>query len=475
VVICATLAWLLLSPSLCGASGFEFAPCNDSASASQLNGTLCSSVAVPLRSQKPVSGGAPETLYLFVRKFPAAGTPRGTVWLIAGGPGESGATFYPFIKTLRRAFPNFDLLIPDHRGTGYSTHLCPTEEAIGSLGGGLLVGSEWSRCWKTLQSQPEYTRSFSISNASLDLTELIREYRGVQPVYLYGVSYGTQLILRALQLERVDVKGIIFDSLVPPESAGQWDLGHRAEIVNAVGMDFLRRCEQFETCRGHRTGTLTQAYSRLLETLAPELLQQIPSKNLPVFFGQLLGYPRLRRRIPQLIDELAQGKTAGLTATQHELDREIASLQQFPQSPLSIPLISVVSASENFVPSQTAANEQSLQRKGLLFATSFPTLLVEPQLPLYSRDRHFGASPVSLPRTLVIQGTLDSKTPFAAAVEHVQLLSKAGQISLTAAVDSPHFILMSAPDCFIAAVVKFRGGVDVGAPTQCARSLLSSQ
>jgi len=63
-------------------------------------------------------------------------------------------------------------------------------------------------------------------------------------------------------------------------------------------------------------------------------------------------------------------------------------------------------------------------------------LPVEPRLPLYGRDRHFGAIPASIPRTLVIQGTLDPKTPFQAAQEHVRLLSKSGPITLIAAVDA---------------------------------------
>ena len=83
---------------------------------------------------------------MFLRKFPAPrpAASRGTVWLVAGGPGESGASLYPMLPTLRRAFPGFDLVIPDHRGTGYSTRLCPQEEAVDSPGGMALAGAEWA-------------------------------------------------------------------------------------------------------------------------------------------------------------------------------------------------------------------------------------------------------------------------------------------------------------------------------------------
>lgn len=468
------LAALLLSFSSAHAVEFEFGACNDSNSASDLRGSLCSTVAVPLRSKQRASGGTPETVYLFVRKFPAAHVSAGTVWLIAGGPGESGATFYPFIQTLRRAFSGFDLLIPDHRGTGYSTRLCPIEEAIGSLGGGLLVGSERSSCWQTLQSHPQYATSFSISNAARDLAYLISEYGGTRPIYLYGSSYGTQLILRTLQLGRLPIQAVIFDSLVPPESEPQWDLGHRTAIVDAAGLAFLRRCEVFASCRGHFSGSLVEGYSRMLKAVTPQVLDQVPGRDLRVFFGGLLNYPQLRTRIPQLIDELTRGETTELTATKRALDQEITALEQYPQSPLSLPLVSIISASENFVPAPSSGDGLPIDGPGPRFATSYPTLLVEPQLPLYGRDRYFGANPGSIPRTLVIQGTLDPKTPYAAALRHVGLLKKAGPISLVAAVDSPHFVLMSSPECVVAAITRFRSGPEFESPPECRKSLLAS-
>jgi len=63
--------------------------------------------------------------------------------LIAGGPGESGASFYGMVAELRTTFPGLDLIMPDHRGTGFSTRMCPDEEAPGSPEGGALAGAEW--------------------------------------------------------------------------------------------------------------------------------------------------------------------------------------------------------------------------------------------------------------------------------------------------------------------------------------------
>lgn len=58
--------------------------------------------------------------------------------------------------------------------------------------------------------------------------------RGGQ-VLLYGVSYGTQLALRALQVNDLHLDGLIFEGLVPLETTGKWDLSRRTALVDQVG------------------------------------------------------------------------------------------------------------------------------------------------------------------------------------------------------------------------------------------------
>jgi hypothetical protein len=99
--------WSLFGALLFGAAFSTFAQaasftaCKDSLSFQELNGSTCAVFHAPLRAPGPQTGGSPETVDLFVRKFPAHGHAKGSLWLISGGPGESGSTFYPFLKTLR--------------------------------------------------------------------------------------------------------------------------------------------------------------------------------------------------------------------------------------------------------------------------------------------------------------------------------------------------------------------------------------
>ena len=107
---------LVLLFTLSGAQAAAFTPCADAATAPALAGSQCKVETVP--ADPSGAAGAKGEVALFVRTFLAVGPRRGSVWLIAGGPGESGASFYGLLPKLRDTFPGFDLVIPDHRGTG---------------------------------------------------------------------------------------------------------------------------------------------------------------------------------------------------------------------------------------------------------------------------------------------------------------------------------------------------------------------
>jgi len=436
----------------------DFAPCADAGTFAELSGSLCLVHRAPLRAPGPAVGKAADSVDLFIRKFPAAGRSRGSVWLVAGGPGESGASFYPFLATLRASFPGFDLIVPDHRGTGYSTRLCPAEEAVGSAGGAGLEGAEWGSCWGGLNAAPDYARAFSITNAAHDLAEMIAAHRRPGPTYVYGVSYGTQLVLRTLEVGRPSVEGVILDSLVPPEATERWDLSRRSEVANAVGLELLRRCDAEPACRQRPGGSAQDGLRRLEASADERLLSQIPGKNLRQFFGGLLDDPAARARIPDLIGQFSRGDTSGLVALNAEAERQAVRFGRYPQAPASVPLVSIISVSENDARPDLTKQQVASEQGALLFASPLPGYLVDPGLPLYARDEHFGRLPTRLPKTLVLQGTLDPKTPFDGASAQVEQLKLAGKVSLTPVADAPHFILMTAPGCFEETVRRFVAG-----------------
>lgn len=220
---CGTMLGLMATWSA-GALAADFYACVDARTAPVLNGSQCASELLPLSYAAAQLEGM-DSVTLFVRRFPAAASAttkvaRGTVWLVADGPGESGASLYPALATLRRSFPGFDVVVPDPRGTGLSSRLCPEEEAMDSPGGGALVGAETASCAKRLNGAHELVAQYSFANAARDLRYLVRQDASNKPVYLVGLGYGAQVVLRALALGKLAATGIVLDS--PPAATGAW-------------------------------------------------------------------------------------------------------------------------------------------------------------------------------------------------------------------------------------------------------------
>ncbi|SFX38944.1 alpha/beta hydrolase fold [Janthinobacterium lividum] len=464
-----TLLSTLLASTCLHAEPLVFTPCSDTAAP----GSLCSGLNVPgsYDAQGRAIGDA-DAMHVFVRKFAAdvpAGKPaKGTLWLVAGGPGESGAAFYSLLPTLRRSFPGFEFLIPDHRGTGHSSRLCKVEESEQSPGGRALAGAEWGSCFAGINLVPEYAGQFSITMAARDLKALIEGEQGKKkpPVYVYSVSYGTQLVLRTLQLGPLPAQGVILDSLVPPQTDARWDLSQRSHVVNTVGMQVLARCDADAACHAALGEPAATLYRRVLDKAQadPALLATIPGKNLKNFLGGMLDVPAARARIPYLLQDLDRGGEAELASVRATLTDAAASLGSYPQSPLSIPLVSIISNSENNLqpslrPGLTAA-DIARDEADLLFTSPLPRILLGGGLPTYPRDAYFGVLPEKMPPALVLQGTLDPKTPYAGAQAQVRALtqSKAGKVALSTVHNAPHFILWTAPACFEQASTRFIAG-----------------
>jgi pimeloyl-ACP methyl ester carboxylesterase len=448
----------LLLPLLwtANAAALDFTPCLDAASQPGLRGSLCTKETVPLAWDDAVPG----ELTLFIRQFPASGPSRGSVWLVAGGPGESGASLYPFVDVLRRSFPGFDLIIPDHRGTGFSSRLCPNEEAADSPGGTALAGEEWNSCFGLLDVHPQRARQFTITNAAEDLRHLIQQAHGGKPTYLYGVSYGTQLVLRTLQLGPLPLAGVVLDSMVPLETDARWDLSQRSFVVDDIGRKVLAQCDADPVCAKALGAPAEAVYRRLLANAKadPGVVARVPGKDVRRFLGALLDMPALRSRIPYVIRDLERGGHGVLDAILAELPNVQATLGDYPQTPPSIPLTGIISDSENNLRPGLDAAQVKREEAGLLFTSGIPELLATSTLPIYPRDRWFGGHPAQLPPVLVLQGTLDPKTHYDGALEHVKVLRNGGPVSLVTVTGAPHFILWTAPGCFERQVAAFVAG-----------------
>lgn len=427
--------------------GGEFVPCGDAASLPALAETQCARVASPLDHAVPAKGD----VELFVRKFPAHGPKQGELWLIAGGPGESGASFYPFIETLRAAAPGFDLVIPDHRGTGFSTRLCPDEESAESAGGTALDGAEWGSCIGAMHAAPQRTQSFTITNAAHDIELLMEQLGAGDGIYLYGVSYGTQLVLRTLTVAPpAGLNGVILDSLVPADDDERHDLSRRSQVTDAVGRQVLRECDARAECSRYFDRPVEQALGDLL---ADPVLSKPLGPKPKYLLSTMLDFPETRAALPFVIAGLRAGDTAWLDHAKAQLAKVQAQFAPYPQFGSSIPLVSLISGSENNRRPALTAETINSEEAGLLFTSPLPRHLLPGGFPTYGAGPELGQLPDSIPPTLVLHGKLDPKTAHEGAKAHVERLHAAGKIELASSETAPHYLLMTDPDFFVA---KFR-------------------
>jgi pimeloyl-ACP methyl ester carboxylesterase len=175
-------------------------------------GLLCSTVVVPLDR----SAAVPGTVALHVEQLPASGVARGTIFLVAGGPGQGSAHVFalgdPTADALYRyLFPGYNLVAYDDRGTGASGLIdCPALQVANDADS---QRSAAAACGASLGAAANF---YSTATHAEDL-EAVRQSLGVDKVALYGVSYGTKLAMAYALAHPDHVSRLLLDSVLPPE------------------------------------------------------------------------------------------------------------------------------------------------------------------------------------------------------------------------------------------------------------------
>jgi pimeloyl-ACP methyl ester carboxylesterase len=164
-------------------------------------GLTCTTVSVPLDR----SGRVPGSVALHVEVLPTDRMPpRGTIFLVAGGPGQGSAQSFDLgdttsAKFFRALFPGYTLVAFDNRGTGSSGLLvCPNEE-------------DSTGCANSIGAARDY---YATADHVEDL-EAVRQALGVDRIAIYGVSYGTKLALSYASAHPEHVERLLLDSVVP--------------------------------------------------------------------------------------------------------------------------------------------------------------------------------------------------------------------------------------------------------------------
>jgi len=289
------------------------------------------------------------------------------------------------------------------------------------------------------------TSGFSITEAARDLGILMSQADRSGQVLLYGVSYGTQLALRSLQVNELHVDGLILDGLVPPETTEKWDLSRRTALVDQVGRQSMDERS-------------LQQYRALLAAKDAAWQKDVPGGDLRRFFAALLSFPTLRDRMPKIVEDLSEGDTSTMAATVKDWNAALAQLGQGGNNQPALPLVMLIAASENNARPELSLETVNEEAKNALFVSPIPGLLVSGSVPRYPRDAWFGKTPATLPRTLILHGTLDPNTAYAGAQEHAALLRRSGPVTFHTIDRGAHLLPLVAPSCFVSAVGSFING-----------------
>src|SRR2546421_1429929 len=206
-ILLSVLATALVVPHGAAAARAAFAPCG--------RGALeCATVNVPLDR----SGGTPGTVSLYVERLAAGGTPRGVMFLIAGGPGQASAGAFDLATNdaqCRDQFPGYTRIAFDPRGTGRSGVLrCPELQSDPSASPAreqALV----AKCATEIGA----TRAFYSTRDHADDIDAVRQALGRDKIALWGTSYGTQLSVAYALTYPSHVDRLVLDSVA--DAAGR--------------------------------------------------------------------------------------------------------------------------------------------------------------------------------------------------------------------------------------------------------------
>ncbi|MGD8574837.1 MAG: alpha/beta fold hydrolase, partial [Gammaproteobacteria bacterium] len=234
----------------------------------------CTELAVPL---DPSRAGGPRIKLHLARLPSRAGKPEpDPLFFVAGGPGESASDGYlaeqgAFDAVLARR----DIYLLDQRGTGGSHPLDCTMPAGQPVPAHL---ADWTRqCLAGFDVDPRF---FTTTVAVEDL-DRVRRRLGLQRINLYGVSYGTRVVLAYLRAHPEHVRAVVLDGVVPADRV----LGPEIALNAQKAFDaMLDRCRGDSACAA-AFPDLDAVFAKLLARLRsqPERVQlRDPTTGKPV-------------------------------------------------------------------------------------------------------------------------------------------------------------------------------------------------
>jgi pimeloyl-ACP methyl ester carboxylesterase len=395
------------------------------------DGVQCATVDVPLDR----SGAVPGTIPLHVEVLPASGLPRGTMFLIAGGPGQGSAGAYGLgfasaAQEMQTMFPGYTLVAFDNRGTGKSGLIdCPGLQA--SMLKTIEQDAALARDCATIIGP---ARQFYATRDHAEDMDAVRVALGVGRIGLFGVSYGTKLAIAYALAHPDAVERIVLDSVVVPtypdpfernvlkEMPGTLTAFCAGGICRGATKDFagdvVKLANRLEARPVKGTVIAPNGKLRALHMNGEQLISMIIDADLS---------PGLAAEAPAAVHAALLGNTRPLLRL-YDLDLRTSLL---PAQDLSFGLYAATNCADGRFP--FAPDTPPASRQAILDATigAFPPGSVGPfgnwaarigtayfceQWPTPTGNAPLGAGPLPNVPVLALNGGFDLRTPVANAV-----------------------------------------------------------
>ncbi len=201
----------------------------------------CGTYSMPLDRTGKLSG---TTTVRAIRQPAVEGPRMGTMFVIAGGPGQSSLAMLGLVNSLFAGANRYDIIAVDQRGSGTSEPLlCPRLE-LGSFkwnGADPSTDGPFTDCSVALGAP---RAAYNTAEAVEDL-EAIRSDLAIENATFFGVSYGTKVALAYAKAHPSRTKSLLLDSVLPTDMPDAFDVDNLAALRES-----LKRICAAKRCNG---------------------------------------------------------------------------------------------------------------------------------------------------------------------------------------------------------------------------------
>ncbi len=266
----------------------------------------CLNLTVPLDWSMP-SG---KSISVFAAVFPALsrGSHQDPLFILPGGPGQSGDMLLPMIKSVfNDSNKTRDLVLIYPRGTARSSPLlCPQLSALLS-NDNAAIAKLFKACAATQKNNPRYFTTTEITHD----TNAIRETLGYNTINLWGGSFGTRLAQHYIAAYPRTVRTVILDGATRLGQSIFTTTPHSIDIaINAIAI----MCKLDSACAAKGPDIRAELHSLMVKlhdhpeiTIANDPLTGVPrtitidATMLIEIVGMALYNPDTRAIVPVII------------------------------------------------------------------------------------------------------------------------------------------------------------------------------